>query len=431
MKEVGGTGVGLAVFAGEAVWSGGESQPGSIERMTALVELAALTPVATTLWMMASANLASATLASTSTASLVAPAAGTLSLAAIATRPVRVLLRHPPRREAGFWVSVGWRSVAVLVLAMAIVVNAPDWGALLAIPLGIAAGAEAVLSAWALGVEVIPRRWWAAILRSPLNFGAIGALLAGLLQLGWSDGRATVVVMYAAFLGFLAVLVVAAAMLDRVRSEQLAEDRRQTEATIAEEHRRRAHWLHDDVSSELRIVSMRVQHEDATPSEVVSMLDQLDHTIRLRQLDEVIRSGTARLAEIIQPYVRRAQAHGVTITSVPGFERASLVVNAATAQLVARATALFTSNALNAGATEIGYELAYDAETVRVAVSDDAGGFDLAEAPAGRGLWQLDRVLGPGRLTATRTDRGTTVTATISRDTDTPLEDHDGDAAAG
>jgi signal transduction histidine kinase len=426
MNEVGGAAAnGLALLAGEAVWSGGESRPDSIERLTAAVELAALAAVTASLWMMASAHIpAGRLLGGSAVSTLRAPIVGTIALCAIASRPIRLLVGQP-RREVAFWPSIAWRGGAAIVLAAALAVNAPEWGAALSFPLGIAAGAEAALAAWALGFPIEPRNWFVSWLGSALHLGAIGAMLAGLLQLGW-DGRLTVVVLYLTLHAAIAIMVATAGILDAVRSDQLDEMRRQTEATIADEHRRRAHWLHDDVSSQLRIVSLRVQREDATPAEIVAMIDELDHSIRLRQLDEVMRSGTARLTEIIQPYVRTAQTHGVRISSVPSFDEASLVVDTSTARLVARATAVFTSNALNAGATEIGYGLSHDDRSVTVAVTDDAGGFDLADAPAGRGLWQLARELGPEHLTTRRSGRGTVVTATIQMEAG-----HDGDAVAG
>jgi hypothetical protein len=427
MNEVGGAAAnGLALLAGEAVWSGGESRPDSIERLTAAVELATLAAVTASLWLMASAQVpAGAAVGPSPTEILGAPVVGTLALVAIASRPTRLVMGRP-RREVAFWPSVAWRGSAAIVLAAALAVNAPQWGAVLSLPLGIAAGAEAALAAWALGFPIEPRNWFVSWLGSALHLGVIGAMLAGLLQLGWDDGRLTVVVLYLTLHAGIATTVATAGLLDPIRSDQLAEMRRQTEATIADEHRRRAHWLHDDVSSELRILSLRVQRDDATPAEIVAMIDQLDHTIRLRQLDEVMRSGTARLTEIIQPYVRSAQAHGVRIVSVPSFDEASLVVDASTARSVARATALFTSNALNAGATEIGYALSHDDESVTVVVTDDAGGFDLADAPAGRGLWQLARELGTENLTTRRSGRGTAVTATIHMEARS-----DGDVAVG
>jgi hypothetical protein len=427
MNEVGGAAAnGLALLAGEAVWSGGESRPDSIERLTAAVELAVLAAVTATLWLMASAHVPSGALVGPSPAAILgAPVVGTLALVAISTRPIR-LLAGQPRREVAFWPSIAWRGVAAIVVAAALTVNAPEWGWVLSIPLGIAAGAEAALAAWALGFPIEPFNWFVSWLGSALHLGAIGAMLAGLLQLGWDDGRLTVVVLYLTLHAAIAIMAATAGVLDPVRADQVAEMRRQTEATIADEHRRRAHWLHDDVSSELRILSLRVQREDATPAEIVAMVDQLDHTIRLRQLDEVMRSGTARLTEIIQPYVRSAQAHGVRIVSVPSFDEASLVVDALTARFVARATAVFTSNALNAGATEVGYALSHDDRSITVVVTDDAGGFDLADAPAGRGLWQLARELGPENLTTRRSGRGTAVTATIQME-----ERRDGDVVAG
>jgi len=78
-----------------------------------------------------------------------------------------------------------------------------------------------------------------------------------------------------------------------------------------------------------------------------------------------------------------------------------------------RCTAGFVSNALNAGAQTLGFQMSSDRDELVLAVTDDAGGFDLVDAPAGRGLASIAAELGADRLTSTRRARGTTMTARI------------------
>lgn len=404
MDQGRGAAVGLALVAGEVVWADIDEPASGVERMTAIVELAALACLISAIWLMRQARSpAPAGLAE------IAPAAGTVAALALASRPARLLAGV--RREARARTSIVWRTAAGCVLIFAVIANAPRWGGVAVWPVAIVFGCEAALCAWRLGLEIRPVGWYRSFLLSALHFGAVGAVIANVLRSG-EDARAAVE--YYALFHALAILVcLTAGVLDAVRRAQLDADARDAQRIVGEEHRRRAHWLHDDVSSQLRIVSLKVQHDAASPDDVVTMLDELDHALRLRQLDELLASGTARLAEIIQPYVRNAQSHGVTISDVPAFEDASLVVDSATGRLFARAAAIFTSNAIQAGATEIGFHVAHDDRDVVLAVTDDAAGFDLADVPAGRALWELSHAVGHGRLTAERRDDRTVVSIRI------------------
>jgi hypothetical protein len=180
------------------------------------------------------------------------------------------------------------------------------------------------------------------------------------------------------------------------------------------EHRRSAHWLHDDLCAQLRLVSIKVQSGGATMTEVAALLDDLDHQMRLRQLEEILESGTIRIAEVLQPYVRRAQNHGVTIDSAPSFDDASLVVSATVGREFSHAAAVLTSNALNAGATHIAFEVRLTPGHVSIAVIDNAGGLDLEDLPSGRSLWTLREDLGSENVVVTPTDTGSRVLATIA-----------------
>lgn len=410
MKDGAGAAVGLALVAGEIVWADIDEPASGVERLTAIVELAALACLASMLWLMGSARSpAPVGLAA------VAPLVGTLAAVGLATRPARLLAGI--RREARLWPSIVWRTAAASLLIASLVANAPRWGGAAAWPVSIVLGCEAALCAWRIGVDVRPVRWYRSFFVSALHFGAVGAALASIVRS--TDSLRNAIEYYALF-HLLAILVcLTAGLLDTVRMTQMHADIRDANRIVADEHRRRAHWLHDDVSSQLRIVSLKVQHDAASPSDVVALIDGLDHALRLRQLDELLDSGNARLAEIIQPYVRNAQGHGATISAVPSFEDASLVVGTATGRTFARAAAIFTANAIQAGASEIGFHVSHDDHEIQLGVTDNAGGFELAQVPAGRALWELAHTVGRDRLAVDRTDGTTAVTIRI------PL--HEGD----
>ena len=116
---------------------------------------------------------------------------------------------------------------------------------------------------------------------------------------------------------------------------------------------------------------------------------------RLRQLDEMIRGATPPIYEVLQPHLRRAQSLGLRLAKVPTHEVTGVTIEEHEAGLLNRVLSLLTSNAINAGATELSVELHLPEGALYVVVSDDAGGFDLASVPQGRGLHRLMAELGP------------------------------------
>src|SRR5690606_38528077 len=95
----------------------------------------------------------------------------------------------------------------------------------------------------------------------------------------------------------------------------------------ARERSHRAHWLHDDVLSEVRLASLRITNGSASPEQVQRELLDLDHRLRLRQLDEMIRDGTPPVYEVLQPHLRRLQSLGVELGSVPTHEVTGITQN--------------------------------------------------------------------------------------------------------
>lgn len=149
--------------------------------------------------------------------------------------------------------------------------------------------------------------------------------------------------------------------------------------------------------------------------QVGALLDELDFALRLRQLDELIESGTVRLAEVLQPFLRNAQNSGVLVERVPSYDIASTEVDHDTGNTFRRAAAVITSNALNAGATRLSFEVAVHDEHIDLVVIDDAGGFDASDITAGRGLWTLRHELGPDNLYIEQHETGSRVHAAVPR----------------
>src|SRR5690606_17027156 len=133
----------------------------------------------------------------------------------------------------------------------------------------------------------------------------------------------------------------------------------------------------------------------ASPEQVQRELLDLDHRLRLRQLDEMIRDGTPPVYEVLQPHLRRLQSLGVELGTVPTHEVTGITLNEPEANLLNRVLSLLTSNAVNAGASTVSVGIWAPAGALEIDVTDDAGGFDLDNVPRGRGLHRLMTDLGP------------------------------------
>ncbi len=398
----------IAVTAGEAVWADAEEELGPIERGTANVELFALASCATLIW--------TAVLASQDTLSgfsVTAPWLATAALLLMMVRPLRLVLGF--RRQADLWPSFMARIVLVTTVVASSIPNSPLFGVLSMWPFAVALGAEAALCAWVIGIEIRPWQWWNSFLRSGLHLGILGAAAASIVYVGFARTLTAIapiyIVMHVCVLGG----AIAAGALGRYRDSLIRSRDEAVSASAAAVHRQSAHWLHDDVSSELKLTELRLRNNSLGPGDVANALANLDHTLRLRQLDELFRSGTIRLAEILQPYVRDAQGHDIKITDVPTFDDASAMVDETLGRLFGRAVSVVTTNAILAGASELGFAVSSTGDTVTLSVTDDAGGFELTEVPAGRGLWQLTQDPGSVDLTVEPSDKGTTVTITLAR----------------
>lgn len=281
--------------------------------------------------------------------------------------------------------------------------------------LGVVVGGEAAVTARSLGVPVEPRRWLAHFLRSWLHVGFLTAVIVALVLDRQPEAVRTVaglmVVAYASVLLALATARWADGALATV--ERRADDQLQRHAE--NEDRRRSHWLHDDVLGMLTGVQMRLEREQWDTATTAAELRWLDHQLRLRQTEEIVRSGTATIGEVVQPYLRHAQNLRVTVSEVPAWEVASLRLDQRDARRVQRVFGVAVPNALAAGATTIAIRVGNPAPGLLVLeVEDDAGGFDVDLRIPGRGLDVLERELPPGALELRRTTGGTVVRAELA-----------------
>jgi hypothetical protein len=399
----------VALLTGAVGWRDRNSQyePADLAVMGVLVT----SMVAVVGMMLVSAGLPAESAALTGDARWVAAAAGglTLTLAVAPTLAWPYGLR--PRTMGPI------RELAVLRVAAAMIVIG-CWTALLgpiaplpAWPLGSVVGCECILTAWALGVELNGPAWWWRFQRSSVHGGVV---LVCVITVALGPERLGEVL--AVFVTFQVITLSAAVTcqgLDTMRHVFVSRDERLRRTALADGHKRLAYWIHNAVTTPLRDVRLRLQAGNLTPAEMVAALERSEHELRLRQIDEVLATGTIELAELLQPHVRRAQDSGVVVTEVPRFAEAGVTVEGDVGRLVHRALDVLVPNAIAAGARQLAFRVSADPGEVAVEVEDDAGGFDLALVPAGRALHGLQQDLGADRVTCTRTTLGSRVRVTV------------------
>lgn len=395
----------IAIAAGEAAWADTDERPHPMARAAAGMELLALAAgisIAWTGYLMRSAADGFAQFA---------PWLATGAILSLAIRPMRLLLEI--RRPVNLWASVVVRSVLVTAALIGLVPNSPAYGLLTTWPLAVALGIEAALSSWELGIVVRPTTWWKQFVLSPLHLGILGAMVAVFVNSGASSERSVTLVLYVLVHFYVFVGALTAGAFDFVRRR--FDDREMWAAKLAaaNEHRRSAHWLHDDVSAQLKLVQLRLRRGELDATATADALQELDHQLRLRQLDELYQSGSVRVAEVLQPFLRSAQGHGLELHAVPTFDDAALMLDERTGRLFGRAAANLTNNAIVAGATRLSVQVSSDDHHVELIVTDNAGGYDVDSLPPGRGLWQLGQDLGTGKIESRPIDGGTQVSVVI------------------
>jgi signal transduction histidine kinase len=399
-----GRGMWLALAAGAAPWRSGDDPRSSVHRLVGFIEVGALLTSLGTVWapsLGADRSFTPAAIAS-------------VSVIALLIDPVLLVFRRPPvSRNVPFYLFV--HGAMLVLVGLCLLAVLPGWAALFSLSLGVALGADASLTMLDLGWSPRPLQWWVDFFTSPLHIGIVGGFVAAAVAGRASTLQDLLPIYVTIQLWFIVALLTAWCIADVVA--HLEDDRLAIAADIRkEENRRRAHWLHDDVCAQLRAITLRVQTAETDSNAIVRMLDDLDHQIRLRQLNEFSAAGPVTVAEVLQPYIRRAQNLGVRIAAVPGYEEGSVELDETEARRLARAAGVLSSNAVNAGAGALRFDISTDGAALRLTITDDGPGLRAADVPAGRGLWTLGRELAPGGITVLDVDVGAAVQATIPLD---------------
>jgi len=290
-------------------------------------------------------------------------------------------------------------------------------GSIAPVPIGVlggVVGSEYTLTAWVLGARTSGRSWWWGFERSSVNVGILACTVA--IAVATPDQLADILRVPLGFQVIAAAAALTCSGLERLRRAIEQAGDRSVQVALGDVHTRIAHWLHDEITSSLRLIRLGLHAGTLTSTQVGDELDVLDHRLRMLQLEEMIAAGPVQLAHVLQPFVRLAQAQGVDVIDVPRFDEASAELRGPAGHLAQRALGVLVPNAIAAGAQELSFRITTVApDRVEVEVEDDAGGFDLAAVPAGRGLDGLRRDLGQGNLTHVRTERGSLVRVAIER----------------
>lgn len=400
-----------ALFTSAAGWRDRESAY-STPDLAAVAVLATCVAGAVTV-MLVSAGLPGGGAAVLGTARWAVAAVGAITLVVAVAPSLAWPLGWRPRRTGP---TLGFAPVRVGALALVV----GCWTALLGpiapapiFVLGGVIGCEYTLTAWVLEARTSGREWWWALQRSSVHVGIWVVCIAGAIT---RPGRiGDLVRIPVSFQVIAAAGAVTCYGLERLRRAVDARARAAAKAAAADAHDRLAHWLHDDLTTSLRFVQLAVRSGESDTEDVAAELARLDHRLRLHQVDEMLATGTVQLAQVLQPYVRLAQAQGVEVVDVPRFDAASTTLHGETGRLMQRVFGVLVPNAIAAGAKQLALRVTTEDASLAVEVEDDAGGFDLAVVPAGRGLDGLRDELGQGNLTCVRTDRGSCVRARVPR----------------
>lgn len=164
---------------------------------------------------------------------------------------------------------------------------------------------------------------------------------------------------------------------------------RMVETTRNSERRARAEWLHDTVCAEIRVARLRIADDAIDRRGLDQVLADLEHRVRLQQLDDSMVTGRVRLSEVVQPFIRRLQDHGVAVTKAPTFGESRFEIDEAVGRRLRHTLSVLVNNAILAGARGVSLRVELVGSIVEVEVADDAGGFDLHQVPAGRALDML------------------------------------------
>ncbi len=424
MQEAGQAGVDhwLAILSGPRTWIDDDAGRSGVQRLAGGLQILAALCASSAVVALWARNRP----AGTQVVARLAPFGLGLAMVGMIARPLIEGL-GVERTASAHWRNVPTRGLLALLLLGSLYAMTPGWPALVSWPLGVAIGCDVAATTSLIGWTLSPLGWWTAFLRSPLHLGVIGGLVGAAVANDSGGTVANALPVYAVIQTWVFVAAMTMWWLRRIQVSERTGVLDAIRQTAHLERRRSAHWLHDDLLAELRLVTIKVQSGKANLAEVEGLLDDLDFQLRVRQLDQLLDSGTIRVGEALQPYIRRAQNFGVEIVAVPSYDTASLTLEPEAGRLFSHAAAILTSNALNAGAHRLGFHIDGNTSLLTLTITDDAGGFDASELPAGRGLWTLAQDLGATNVTVHPVDGGSRVEAVIPLHT---KQDH-GATAAG
>ena len=294
-------------------------------------------------------------------------------------------------RLASLWVWGATRSVVLVVALCAWVALAPPLPVVRVMPIGASLGAELAVTAGLLGEQWIPKRWVTDYLLSTGHLVLLIASAVAVILLPGRESSAVFQVFAAIDVGVLAAIAAAAACTRLLRASIV--DRQQLSSEVRRaEFEDRMHWMHDDVLALLTSLRLKATDGGLQGDRLVAAFLETDHLLREVQLEQGLSTGSRRIHQVLQPYVRRVESLGVRVVEVPRLEETGVTVSERTGRLLQRAIAVTTANAVEARATELRVRVTSDQSFVRLVVEDNAGG-GVRVVP-GRGLAELTEQLG-------------------------------------
>jgi hypothetical protein len=386
----------IALLTGAAGWRDRNSTYGAAETAVMAVLGASVAAVVTVL--VVSASLPARGAAWTGASRWMAAAVGSATLLA-AVAPTLAWPWSRRRRPArSIWPLAAVRVTATATVAgcwTVLLGSAAPWPAWI---LGSVVAGEVVLTGWLLGIAPSGRQWWWRLERSSIHLGILSVSL--LVVVTRPDEIGDLVLVLLTFQAIAAGTGLTCAGLNWLRDvvERRTEGRARQRVSAA--HNAMAEWVHDELLTTLRLLRLRMEARELSLDQAAASLTDLDHQLRLRQLEEAMAGGSAELADLLAPYLQLARDHGVDLAEVPGYEESHVRLDGQARQRVQRALGVLVPNAIAAGATSLRLRVRADEDgVVAIEIEDDAGGFDLAEVLPGRGLDRLRRELGAEGLT--------------------------------
>jgi hypothetical protein len=338
---------------------------------------------------------------------------------AVLAAPLLLGLTARVRRRLPLALSLALRATGIVLLIAMSTPLLDGWPILLWWPASVFLGTDVALTLRALGraTDGLAPPW--SVLLSPFHLAVLVVLVALALftEEPTYDSIVLVIIVTEAFVVAAYVLVYPCLHLMARYEREL---RAYRGAALESEHLDRANWIHDEVLGELRLARVRLERPDATASDVLAELDAIEHRLRVKQVDEVLRTGGATVAELLQPFLRMARSHGVDLVQVPSYDIGAVKVGPETGKLLKRCFAVPITNAVLAGATTLSIGVEVDDGELVVVIADDAGGYEPSEEHQGRGLDTLRAELGADAVAITSDAGRTTVTCRVALDARLP-----------